>query len=46
MQRGLTDATVVETPVPLPMADGDTTIADWAYFDPLFGERAILEVSV
>ena len=40
----LTDAAVVETPVAA--ANGDTTIADVVYFDPLSGKRAILEVSV
>ncbi len=36
-------ATVVEAPV---TADGDNTIADVSYFDPLSRERAILEVLV
>jgi hypothetical protein len=40
----LTDAAVVETPVAA--ANGDTTIANVVYFDPLSGKRAILEVSV
>jgi hypothetical protein len=43
-QCGHADAAVVETPATA--ADGDTTIADVAYFDSLSGERAILEVSV
>ncbi len=44
MQCGFTDATVVETSVTA--SDGDTTIAGVAYFDPLSGERANLEVLV
>ena len=40
----LADAAVVKTTVTT--TDGGTTIADVAYFYPLSGDRAILEVSV
>ncbi len=43
-QCGVTDATMVETPVIA--ADGDATIAGVVNFDPPSGDQATLDVSV
>ena len=44
MQNDVTDAAVVETR--LAAANGSTYDADVVYFDPSFGARVILEVSI